>query len=267
MRFPRKVTLFDGKWKPRVDARTQPIGKWLYQHGVSADFLTATGIISATAAGVSLGLGNLRVAFIFLLITGLHDLLDGPVARASGRTSSRGAFFDSVLDRVTDIILMMGVTWYLISEHKGYLALLPVGIMSVASLISYERAKAESLGITAKGGVMERAERMVILGIGLLLPLILIPVLWLLLGLTVLTAVGRFVKVWRIAGSTIPGRPESTRADLVESRLREWKLRAGGELRESRGYEAAQRWVQRRGSAGGTRYAGRNSYRRRSGEE
>ena len=80
------------------------------------------------------------------------------------------------------------------------MALLPFAIMAASSIVSYERAKAESLGLYAKGGPMERAERIVLLCIGLLFESVLVPVLWVMLVLTVATAVQRFVKVWRQAG-------------------------------------------------------------------
>jgi CDP-diacylglycerol--glycerol-3-phosphate 3-phosphatidyltransferase len=71
-------------------------------------------------------------------------------------------------------------------------------------MISYQRSKAESLGLAAKGGLMERAERMVLLGVALLATQIFIPVLWLLLVLTIMTAVGRFWRVWQIAARPEP---------------------------------------------------------------
>jgi CDP-diacylglycerol--glycerol-3-phosphate 3-phosphatidyltransferase len=71
--------------------------------------------------------------------------------------------------------------------------------MAVSSLISYQRAKAESLGIEAKGGLMERAERIIAICLGLLVPVLLIPILWIMLVLTSITAIQRFVKVWKQA--------------------------------------------------------------------
>jgi CDP-diacylglycerol---glycerol-3-phosphate 3-phosphatidyltransferase len=76
------------------------------------------------------------------------------------------------------------------------MALLPYAVMAVSSIISYQRAKAESLGIDAKGGLMERAERIIAICLGLLVPVLLIPILWIMLVLTSITAVQRFVKVW-----------------------------------------------------------------------
>ena len=88
------------------------------------------------------------------------------MAKASGTSSVRGAFFDSVTDRVSDALILGGVAWYLASTHPGHLVLLPFAVLGATSLVSYQRAKAESLGISAKGGLMERAERMILLGIG-----------------------------------------------------------------------------------------------------
>ena len=79
------------------------------------------------------------------------------------------------------------------------MSILPFAVASVSSLISYQRAKAESLGINAKGGLMERAERIIAICIGLLFQPLLIPILWIMLVLTSITAIQRFVKVWRQA--------------------------------------------------------------------
>ncbi len=191
--------MFDGRWRDSVDRMTGPVGHRLQKIGVTADVLTATGLITATGTAVAVATGHLHLAILLLVLTGLHDLLDGPVAKASGTASVRGAFFDSVTDRVTDCLLLGGVAWYLVSRGSGHLVLLPFAVLGVTLLVSYQRAKAESLGISAKGGLMERAERMILLGIGFLSASFLVPVLWVMLGLTVLTAAGRFVKVWRLA--------------------------------------------------------------------
>src|ERR1700722_16781248 len=196
--------MFDGRWRGAVDRSTGPVGQRLHGWGITADMLTATGLVSATATAIAVGTGHLHLAVILLILTGLHDLLDGPVAKASGTSSVRGAFFDSVTDRVSDALILGGVAWYLASTHPGHLVLLPFAVLGATSLVSYQRAKAESLGISAKGGLMERAERMILLGIGFLSAVLLVPVLWVMLGLTMATAVGRFVKVWRLAEPPVP---------------------------------------------------------------
>ena len=153
----------------------------------------------ATIAAITIGLGNLGVGFLFLLLTGIPDAIDGAVAKAAGAASQRGAFFDSVSDRLTDALLFGGVTWYLVVNEQSRIMMLPVALMCLAMMVSYQRAKAESLGYDAKGGIMERAERFIMLGFGLLFNDLLIHTLWVMLALTAVTAVQRFVKVWRQA--------------------------------------------------------------------
>jgi CDP-diacylglycerol--glycerol-3-phosphate 3-phosphatidyltransferase len=182
---------------------------------------------------------------ILLVATGLPDLLDGPVAKAAGTAAPRGAFFDSVADRVTDTLLLGGVAWYLASTHGGKAALLPFAVLGAATLVSYERAKAESLGFNAKGGIMERAERIVLLGIGLLFSSLLVPVLWVMLVLTLATVVQRFVMVWRQASPAPREVASRWRTGRVESRWRQWRetavLRSGPDRRAPGG-----RWRDRR---------------------
>lgn len=195
--------MFDGNFRKGVDKALDPIGVLLSRIGVTANALTATGIVIAGIGSVFIGQGRLFLGFIFLILTGLPDALDGAVAKASGTSSVRGAFLDSVSDRVTDILLFCGIAWYLASNEPGRIMMLPVAVMGAAMLISYQRAKAESLGFDAKGGIMERAERFIVLALGLLISDILIPVLWVMLILTLITAIQRFIKVWNQATSQI----------------------------------------------------------------
>ncbi len=134
--------------------------------------------------GLSLATGRFWVGVVLLTVGGLMDTLDGAVAKAAGTSSRRGAFFDSVSDRVADAFIFAGLAWYFAAGpgHDPGLALLPVGILAVGNTISYERAKAESLGFVAKGGLMERAERLILLGLALLTHLLLVPLLWVSLG-------------------------------------------------------------------------------------
>ena len=218
--------MFDGRWRTAVDRTTGPVGETLHRHGITADVLTATGLLSATATAVLVATGHLHLAIIFLIITGMHDLLDGPVAKAAGTASVRGAFFDSVTDRVADAVLMLGCAWYLLNRGEGHIALLPMAILGVTALVSYERAKAESLGLEARGGLMERGERMFLLGVAFLSTVIFVPVLWLLFALITFTAVARFVKVWNAASGrdrVIARRIEAWREGRVDSRWRAWR--------------------------------------------
>jgi CDP-diacylglycerol---glycerol-3-phosphate 3-phosphatidyltransferase len=220
--------MFDGRWRDAVDRSTGPVGSALHRRGITADVLTATGLISATATAAAVASGHLHIAIVLLILTGLHDLLDGPVAKAAGTASVRGAFFDSVTDRVADALLMGGVSWYLIGRHEGHLALLPLAVLGVTALVSYERAKAESLGLSAKGGLMERAERMILLGVAFLDSAFVIPVLWAMLVLISVTAIARFIKVWNEASGkdkdmAIRRRVVAWREGRVDSRWRSWR--------------------------------------------
>jgi len=246
--------MFDGRWRDAVDRSTGPVGSALHRRGVTADVLTATGLVSATATAFAVASGHLHIAIVLLILTGLHDLLDGPVAKAAGTASVRGAFFDSVTDRVADALLMGGVTWYLIGKHEGHLALLPLAVLGVTALVSYERAKAESLGLSAKGGLMERAERMILLGVAFLAGSFVVPVLWVMLVLISYTAISRFVTVWDAASGrdvALRRRVVAWREGKVESRWRTWREGAAvprGVLNQRTGVPVG-RWRARRQEA------------------
>ena len=246
--------MFDGRWRDAVDRSTGPVGAALHRRGITADVLTATGLISATGTAVAVATGHLHIAIILLILTGLHDLLDGPVAKAAGTASVRGAFFDSVTDRVADAVLMGGVAWYLIGRHEGHLAVLPLAVLGVTALVSYERAKAESLGLSAKGGLMERAERMILLGVAFLDSAFVIPVLYVMLGLISVTAIARFAKVWNEASGkdvAVRRRVAAWREGKVDSRWRSWREGAAvprGGLNERSGVPIG-RWRARRQEA------------------
>ncbi len=191
--------MFDGTFRKPVDKAVKPIGNALRKTGLTPDHLTILGLLVGIAAAVAIGSGRLRLGLVLVILAALPDLFDGALAKATDAASQRGAFFDSTVDRVTDAFLLGGIAWYFASTESPHMSLLPFAVMAVSSIISYERAKAESLGIEAKGGLMERAERIIALCVGLLIPVLLIPILWVMLVLTTVTAIQRFIKVWRQA--------------------------------------------------------------------
>ena len=214
--------MFDGNLRDQVDRGVQPIGAALVNMGVTADMMTIVGIAMSAVAAFVIGAGHLGWGVILMIATGLPDLLDGAIAKAAGTTSTRGAYFDSVSDRLSDIMVFSGVAWYLSVFRDGQIHMLPVAVMGLAIMTSYQRAKAESLGFDAKGGLMERAERFIALGIGLFLGAfndsLLIAVLWIMFVLTAITALQRFFKVWKQASVDRPTPPPST---LARRRARE----------------------------------------------
>ena len=146
--------MFDGKFRAPIDKAVRPIGAGLRRTGLTPDHLTVVGLLVGIGAAVAIGSGNLTLGLILVILAAVPDLLDGALAKASDSASQRGAFFDSTIDRITDALLLGGIAWYLAGEESPYLTLLPYSIMAVSALISYQRAKAESLGIEAKGGLM-----------------------------------------------------------------------------------------------------------------
>lgn len=212
--------MFDGKFRKSVDVATAPVGRWLVRAGFSADVLTGSGLVFAGLTGWAIGTGHHHLAILLLIATGAHDLFDGPVAKASHRASQRGSFFDSVIDRISDAALLAGAAYYLTAHHHGQLVLLPFAVLTSTFMISYQRSKAESLGLSAKGGLMERAERMILLGVGLLATQIFVPVLWVMLVLTTMTAAGRFWRVWQIAACPAPPAPARLRTHVHTGRRR-----------------------------------------------
>lgn len=195
--------MFDGKFRAPVDAAVKPLGAALRNTRLTPDHLTVVGLVVGALAAVAVGAGRLRLGLVLVILAALPDLLDGALAKASDSSSQRGAFFDSTVDRITDALLLGGIAYYFAETRDPRLAVLPFAVSAVSSVISYQRAKAESLGLDAKGGLMERAERIVVLCVGLFvepwLDGALIWILWGMLVLISLTAVQRFVKVWKQA--------------------------------------------------------------------
>lgn len=215
------------------------LGRFLAARGVSADQVTVAGMMLAGVTGAMIALGYLWVGVALVTAGGLMDTLDGAVAKAAGSSSRRGAFLDSVSDRIADGFMFGGLACYLAASRTPEYALLPLAILAVGNVISYERAKAESFGWDAKGGLMERAERLILLGTALLFHVVLVPILIATLALCVFTAAQRFVKVWRQATAELTGEPfvarspsraltggatlAAWREGRVESRWREWR--------------------------------------------
>ena len=228
--------MFDGNFRVQVERAVKPMGESLRRMGVTPDVLTVVGLVVGIASAVAVGAGSLRLGLALVILAALPDLLDGAVAKAGNTASQRGAFFDSVIDRVTDAFLLGGVAWFLASRDGAHTAILPFAVMAVSSTISYERAKAESLGLDAKGGLMERAERVILLCVGLLFDSLLVPILWIMLVLTAITAIQRFVKVWKQAAV----------APVTEEKLEQRHLRrqTQREARQTRRQSTSRRSAQ-----------------------
>jgi CDP-diacylglycerol--glycerol-3-phosphate 3-phosphatidyltransferase len=216
--------MLDKRWRAGVERGLGPVGERLRRIGVAPDLLTAVGLAVSVGTAFVIASGHLVWGVVGVVLAGLFDLLDGTVARRTGQASPRGSFFDSVADRVSDAALLVGVAWYL-GRESPYLPTLAFCVAALSMVVSYERAKAESLGLQAKGGLMERAERFVLLSIGLAFD-ILVPILWLMLVLTAFTVVDRFRRVW--VQAAVAPRPHQKprrrveRAETGSPRLLTW---------------------------------------------
>ena len=142
------------------------IVRFLSDLNINPNIITFTGVIISFWAAFEFGYGHLFRGALVIILAGLFDMLDGSVARISGRVSKFGAFYDSVIDRYSDVILLQGLmVYYARQQMLGHVVLVGVVVMG-AVLTSYARARAESLISTCKVGFMERPERIVLLIIG-----------------------------------------------------------------------------------------------------
>lgn len=146
-----------------------PVVGVLLRMGVTPNTLTTIGAVIILASAIAYGVGAIRFGGILLLVSGMVDTLDGQVARASKQTTKFGAFYDSTLDRVGDGATFIGIAAFLAAapdvrwREVAVIACM-LGILST-SLVSYMRARAEGLGLSGKVGMVQRAER--IIGLGL----------------------------------------------------------------------------------------------------
>jgi len=145
----------------------EPVAGWLVRRKVHPNVITVIGTVCSVIAGVIYATGHIRTAGLFLGFTALFDVLDGTVARRTGQESTFGAFLDSTLDRLADGALLGGlVVFYAINpaHHNNWMMAVAIAGLIAAFLTSYTRARAEALGIDAKGsGILQRPERVVLL--------------------------------------------------------------------------------------------------------
>jgi CDP-diacylglycerol--glycerol-3-phosphate 3-phosphatidyltransferase len=186
-----------------------PVVNLLLKLGVSPDTVTLVGTIGVSAGALAFyPRGHLFWGSFVIACFVFSDLIDGAMARKSGRSSTFGSFWDSTLDRVGDAAIFGGLALYFASPHHGdsYLYLcLAVFCLFVGNLTSYARAKAESLGLDARGGIAERSDRLVAIlvmtGFAGIFDLVLLVqiALWVLAVAGVYTVVFRILKVRRQA--------------------------------------------------------------------
>lgn len=146
---------------------TRPLVAWCVRIGISPNLLSVLGTLCCGVAGTMFAAGWIRAGGWTLGLTAFFDVIDGAVARSSGKASVFGAFFDSTLDRVADAMLFGGLAWFFAAEGpQRSMPMVAVAMVALAAVqvTSYTRAKADALGVDLKGvGALERPERITLL--------------------------------------------------------------------------------------------------------
>jgi CDP-diacylglycerol--glycerol-3-phosphate 3-phosphatidyltransferase len=143
-----------------------PLAKGLLRMGLTANQVTVAGALTSSfIALLTISKGEFATALFFLIPLVAADLLDGTMARLSNSVSKSGAFLDSVMDRVTDFSLLIAFVVWADSNGESHTAQLGLAAMAISGLIPYIRAKAESMNIPCNVGILERGERILILGL------------------------------------------------------------------------------------------------------
>jgi CDP-diacylglycerol---glycerol-3-phosphate 3-phosphatidyltransferase len=146
----------------------RPVGNLFIRAGLGPNAVTTLGFLVTCASGLAFFAGWLQLAGALVLLGGAFDILDGYVARATGASTRFGSFYDSTLDRVSEVVVTLGVFSLYIGPvpRLGPTAMVYVVALAMAGslLVSYTRARAEGLGLDCRVGLMQRAERVIFLG-------------------------------------------------------------------------------------------------------
>ena len=146
----------------------RPPFHWLVRRRVHPNIITTVGFVVTTAAGIVFFTGHVRIAGFLVLIGGLFDILDGYVARETGLASVFGSFYDSTLDRISEIVVFLGIFSLYGGGHPDFphpwMVYVVASALAGSLMVSYTRARAEALGLDCKVGLMQRPERVVLIG-------------------------------------------------------------------------------------------------------
>ena len=169
-----------------------PLVNMLTKWKVHPNSLTLAGLVITAMAAAALFKGHLRTGGVLILLGGLCDSLDGNLARATDKATRSGALLDSVIDRYSEFVMFLGIAAYFITMKNYFILIVTFIALCGSIMVSYTRARAESLGFESKAGMMQRAERIVCLGTGALIHPIAFKVsVWLVAILANITALQR----------------------------------------------------------------------------
>jgi len=185
---------------------------------ISPNVLTFLGLVINIWAAYLFSKGRFRSAALVVIGAGLFDMVDGRVARATDRVTRFGGFFDSVLDRYSDLAVFMGLLVFYASINRFFYIVLTAIVMTGSVMVSYTRARAECSIPKCKVGFLERPERVVLIIIGALFGRM-APVLWVIAVLSNLTVVHRMIYTWQETKSREIPVPANESRTIHESRL------------------------------------------------
>lgn len=175
-----------------------PVARALFRAHVRPNHLTVVGLGVSILAAFALAQGRLRTGAVLLLLAGLFDFFDGSLARLANSVSAFGAFLDSVVDRYSDLVVLLGVVLYYhrVPDTTGVLVTMLTMVGTI--MISYTKARAQSIGVPCEIGLMERPERLIVLIAGATFN-VLTPAMIVLAVLTNITALHRILYTRRAA--------------------------------------------------------------------
>ncbi len=165
---------------------------------IHPNVLTFVGLLINIWAAVELARGRFFQAGLVIIGAGLFDMVDGRVARETNKVTRFGAFFDSVLDRYSDLALLMGLLVYYATVNRNFYVVLTAVVMTASVMISYTRSRAENVIPACKVGFLERPERVVLLIIGALFDRM-APVLWVIAVIGNITVIHRMLYTYEQA--------------------------------------------------------------------
>ena len=191
-----------GRYRGEVARVADPVARALVGLRLRPNQLSFLGLVGSMCAAAAFAADQRRLGGLCLMVAGALDILDGALARVSGQVSPFGAFLDSVLDRYSDLLVLAGLVF--LFARLGRLEVVVAVLLTLIGtvMVSYTRARAESIDVECRVGFMERGERMLLLILGALLDL-LVPAIWVVaLGANV-TAVHRIAHTWRASRGTL----------------------------------------------------------------
>ncbi|OGO72527.1 MAG: hypothetical protein A2Z49_06130 [Chloroflexi bacterium RBG_19FT_COMBO_56_12] len=189
------MTLTD-RLRVRFKGVSDPIGAFFNRLGLMPNTMTILGLVGNAVGAVFLALGHMTIGGLIILAMGPVDALDGTMARLRGMPTEFGAFVDSVADRYSELVIFGGLIYYYLTQADWLLAIVTFAAASGSVLVSYIRARASSLGMDTKVGVLTRFERYLVLAPALVFNIPWLGV-WIIAILANLTALQRILDVRR----------------------------------------------------------------------